>query len=180
VADALFGAVNPSGKLCVSIPHSEGQLPIYYNYRPRGRGDYVDLPTKPLYPFGFGLSYTSFAYRDLAVENREGNRPARVMVTVENVGRRAGAEVAQLYLQDIKSSVTRRVAELKAFEKVFLQPGEARRLRFELDDEAFGLWNEEMAWVIEPGEFEVRVGGDSTATLKATLTVGAQAEKRNE
>ena len=178
VASVLFGKTNPSGKLCLSIPQSEGQLPIYYNYKPRARGDYLDLVTQPLFPFGHGLSFTQFSYRDLQVEAKSPHS-ASVVVTVENTGDRTGAEVAQLYLHDLKSSVTRHVAELKAFEKVFLRPGEARRLEFTLDAEAFGLWNEAMHWEIEPGDFAVRVGGDSTATLAATLTLPGT-KKENE
>ena len=173
VASVLLGETTPSGKLCLSVPHSEGQLPVYYNYKPRARGDYLDLQTKPLFPFGYGLSYTRFAYGDLDVRVKSATS-ATVAVTVKNTGNRAGAEVAQLYLRDVKSSVTRRMAELKAFEKVLLQPGETRRLEFALDAEAFGLWNEAMQWQIEPGDFEVRVGGDSLAALGGTITLPGQ------
>jgi len=173
VAEALFGEINPSGKLCISIPRSESQLPIYYNHKPLARGDYLDLPASPLYPFGFGLSYTRFAYRDLSVEPSHMSLPWRftVTVTVENQGDRAGAEVVQLYLRDKAATVVRRVAELKAFKKVTLQPGESQRVSFELGEEELGLWNPDMRWVVEPGEFEVRVGGDSTADLAGTFAV---------
>jgi len=177
VAEALFGEINPSGKLCLSVPRSEGQLPVYYNHKPLARGDYQDLSAVPLYPFGYGLSYTHFGYRDLVIEPLHDIKSAsfKIMVMVENQGDRAGAEVVQLYLRDKTASIIRRVAELKGFHKVILQPRESRQVSFELGEEELGLWNSEMHWVVEPGEFEVHIGGDSTAALSAVFTV-----KRNE
>ena len=173
VAEILFGDINPSGKLAISVPRSEAQLPIYYNHKPLARGPYLDLPAEPLYPFGFGLSYSRFVYQDLLIEPSRTNSLAHfaVSVTLENQGARAGAEVAQLYLRDKAATVVRRVAELKAFAKIFLQPGESRRVTFSLGDEELGLWNPDLRWVVEPGDFEVRVGGDSTAALTGTFTV---------
>ncbi|MCE0483239.1 MAG: glycoside hydrolase family 3 C-terminal domain-containing protein [Methylacidiphilales bacterium] len=173
VAEALFGDFNPSGKLSISVPRSEAQLPVYYNHKPAARLDYSDMPSTPLYPFGFGLSYTRFAYRDLAVEPSHQSPPARftVSVTVQNVGDREGAEVVQLYLRDKAATIVRRVAELKGFLKITLRPNEDRRVIFDLGPDELGLWNAEMQWVVEPGEFIVRVGGDSTAPLTASFTV---------
>ena len=173
VAEALFGEINPSGKLCLSVPRSEGQLPVYYNHKPLARGDYQDLLGTPLYPFGHGLSYTRFGYRDLIVEPLHDAKSTRfkATVTVENQGDRPGAEVVQLYLRDKAASITRRVAELKGFSKVTLESRESRQVSFELGEDELGLWNSEMRWVVEPGEFEVRMGGDSTATLSASFTV---------
>ena len=173
MAEAIFGLINPSGKLCISVPRSEAQLPVFYNHKPSSRLDYHDLSAQPLYPFGFGLSFTEFSYRDLNVEPTHMARPTRftINVTVENRGGRAGAEVVQLYLRDKAATVVRRVAELKAFEKVTLQPGESRRVVFTLDEEELGLWNPEMRWTVEPGEFEVRVGGDSHAVLTSGFAV---------
>jgi beta-glucosidase len=173
VAEALFGDINPSGKLSISVPVSEAQLPVYYNYKPLARGAYLDLPAEPLYPFGFGLSYTKFGYSDLSIVPSPGKSSTNFIVsaTIENQGDRAGAEVVQLYLRDKAATVVRRVAELKAFEKINLQPGESRQVKFELGEEELGLWNPAMRWVVEPGEFDVRVGGDSTTALTGFFTV---------
>ncbi len=173
VAEAIFGLINPSGKLCISVPRSEAQLPVYYNHKPSSRLDYHDLSAQPLYPFGFGLSYTKFGYKDLLVEPARMAWPARfiVEVTIENQGTCAGAEVVQLYLRDKAATVTRRVSELKAFERVSLQPGESRQMTFVLGNEELGLWNPAMCWTVEPGEFEVRIGGDSSAALTRGFTV---------
>jgi len=179
VAEVLFGDVNPSGKLAISVPRSEAQLPVYYNHKPLARGPYLDLPAEPLYPFGFGLSYTRFSYQELAVEPAHANLPAQfaVSVIVKNEGDREGAEVVQLYLRDKAATVVRRVTELKAFEKIVLKPGESRWVTFELGGEELGLWNPDMRWVVEPGEFEVRVGGDSTTALTALFTIDPTTEK---
>ena len=133
--------------------------------------DYHDSSAQPLYPFGFGLSYTEFGYRDLCVEPT-GPAPStrfHVTVTAENRGAHAGAEVVQLYLRDKAATVVRRVAELKAFEKIILQPGESRQVNFVLGDEETGLWNPAMRWTVEPGKFEVRVGGDSRGCANARV-----------
>jgi beta-glucosidase len=173
VGEALFGIINPSGKLAISIPRSEAQLPIYYNYKPTSRKDYHDLPATPLYPFGFGLSYTQFAYSDLVVRPSSipGSNKFEVAVTVKNEGNRAGAEVVQLYLRDKAATIVRRITELKAFRKITLAPGESECVRFEIGESELGFWNTDMRWAVEPGEFEVRVGGDSSAALNGVLTV---------
>ena len=162
IAEVLFGEYNPGGKLPFTWPRHEGQLPLYYNMRPSGRGyDYVDMPGKPLFPFGHGLSYTRFEYRDLRVEVCEGGRRVKVSFKVSNVGSREGDEVAQLYVRDVVSSVARPLKELKKFKRVTLKPGESRTLEFTLEPDDLAFYDEGMKRVVEPGEFEVMVGSSS-------------------
>lgn len=168
VADILFGDVNPSGRLPVTVPSHSGQLPVYYNYRPSkacrmSRSHYVDMPTTPLFEFGHGLSYTTFAYANLRI-SPEQIRPAgevEVSADVTNTGSREGAEVVQLYLDDLISPVSTPVKELKGFEKIWLKPGETRTVRFRLTPEHLSLLNEPLEPVVEPGLFEVMVGSSS-------------------
>ncbi len=164
VAQTLVGDNNPAGRLPITFPISEGQLPLVYNHKPTGRGDdYADLPGAPLFPFGFGLSYTSFQYSDLRVE------PAMigigdssvVRLRVKNTGDRDGDEVVQLYLRDELASVARPVIELRGFERIRLARGEEGELRFVLGPEALRMLNTEMKWVVEPGAFRVAVGASS-------------------
>jgi beta-glucosidase len=169
VADVLFGDYNPSGRLPVTVPRHVGQLPMYYNYMPSKedtkRRGYVDMPPSPLWEFGYGLSYTSFEYSDLRIEPVEirssGN--VRVSMQLKNTGPRAGREVVQLYLNDAVSSVFRPVKELKRFEKIALEPGQARRVEFELTPEDLSLLNRSLKRVVEPGTFVVMVGSSSEA-----------------
>lgn len=168
VADILFGDVNPSGRLPVTVPRHSGQLPVYYNYRPSkaywmSRSHYVDMPATPLFEFGHGLSYTTFTYANLRISPKQ-IRPAgevEVSVEVTNTGPREGAEVVQLYLDDVISSVSTPVKELKGFEKVWLKPGETRTVRFRLTPEHLSLLDEHLEPVVEPGLFEVMVGSSS-------------------
>jgi beta-glucosidase len=167
VADVLFGDCNPSGRLPITVPRSVGQLPMYYNYRSSNgrlaRSRYVDMPGTPLYPFGYGLSYTQFKYSDLRIEPRQ-IRPdgeTKVSVTVTNTGKRAGAEVAQLYIRDVLSTVTRPVKELRGFQKVFLQPGESKTVELKLGFDDLKLLDRNMHWVVEPGQFQIMVGASS-------------------
>ncbi len=171
VADIIFGDYNPSGRLSVTIPAHVGQLPVYYNYKPskeywlNSRKDraYVDMSPYPLYEFGFGLSYTTFEYSDLSVTPGE-NGPAgdfKISMNVQNTGNRSGAEVVQLYLKDVVSSVTRPVKELKGFEKVMLNPGEKKRVEFTITPESLSFLDRNMNWVVEPGKFSVMVGSSS-------------------
>jgi beta-glucosidase len=173
VADVLFGKVNPGGKLPVSIPRSVGQLPVYYNHKPTARRGYLFDTTSPLYPFGYGLSYTKFDVSAPRVVTPQvaTNQPATVDVDVANTGSRAGDEVVQLYVRDDQSSVTRPVIELKRFQRVTLAPGEKRTIRFTLQPDDFALWNAQMKRVVEPGTFTISAGPNSVDLKSATLTV---------
>ncbi|MEI9928438.1 MAG: glycoside hydrolase family 3 N-terminal domain-containing protein [Sphingomonas sp.] len=173
LADVIFGRYNPGGKLPVSIARNVGQLPIYYNMKPTARRGYQFGDTSPLYPFGYGLSYTSFDIAAPVLEKSTIGIADTVKVTVDvaNTGTRAGDEVVQLYLHDDEASVTRPVIELKRFQRVTLQPGEKKTVTFELTPRDLSLWNVDMKRVVEPGTFTVSSGPDS-ATLKSTkLTV---------
>jgi beta-glucosidase len=182
IADVLFGDVNPGGKLPVTFPLSVGQIPIYYNHKNTGRptdvnnkytSKYLDVPVTPLYPFGFGLSYTQFRISDLRLSARSIPAGGRLTasVEVENTGKREGDEVVQLYLRDVASSRTRPVRELKGFERITLLPGEKRRVTFTLTPAELGFYNREMRFVVEPGEFKVFVGNSSTGGLEASFEV---------
>jgi beta-glucosidase len=177
IADVLFGDANPSGKLPVSLPRSMGQLPLFYNYKPSGRiDDYVDLSGKPLFPFGFGLSYTSFGYRGLVITPANARAVDKVTVSleVENTGSLAGDEVVQLYVHDKLASVVRPIKELKAFQRISLQPGETRQVRLELDVHQLGLYDAGLNFIVEPGEFDMMVGSSSEdIRLQGTLVVTA-------
>ncbi|HYV96990.1 MAG TPA: glycoside hydrolase family 3 C-terminal domain-containing protein, partial [Gemmatimonadaceae bacterium] len=164
VADILFGDANPAGRLPVTYPISEGQLPLVYNHRPTGRGDdYLDLTGQPLYPFGFGLSYTTFEYSDLAIEPAEmaPGASATVRCTIKNTGTRAGDEVVQLYIRDVLASLARPVEELKGFARVSLAPGESKSVTFTLSPRELQMLDKNMKWVVEPGSFRIMVGASS-------------------
>ncbi len=173
IADALFGKVNPGGKLPVSVARDSGQLPIYYNYKPTARRGYLFSSTQPLYPFGYGLSYTTFTMGapKLSADTIKPGDPVSVSVDVTNSGDRAGDEVVQVYVRDMVSSVTRPVKELKAFQRVTLKPGEARTVTLQLGPEAFRFWNIDMKRVIEPGTFEIMAGASSANVKTVTLTI---------
>ena len=163
VAELLWGDLNPSGRLPITFPLAEGQLPLSYNHRPTGRGDrYLDLPGEPLFPFGFGLSYTSFAYTDLRVdppETRTGDVAIRCVV--RNAGDRAGTEVVQLYLRDILATTSRPVAQLAGFTRVALAPGESREVTFRVNRSQLQMLDVNGRWVVEPGTFQVMLGSSS-------------------
>jgi beta-glucosidase len=164
VGDVLFGDVNPAGRLPVTFPMAEGQLPLSYNHKPTGRGDdYLDLTGMPLFPFGFGLSYTSFEYSDLRVTPAEipTDGTVTVRLRVRNAGSRAGDEVVQLYVRDVLGSVARPIMELKGFTRVTLAPGEAREVAFTLGPRHLRMLDAGMNWVVEPGIFRVMVGASS-------------------
>jgi beta-glucosidase len=173
VADVLLGKVNPGGKLPVTIPRSAGQLPVFYNHKPTARRGYLFDTTRPLYPFGFGLSYTSFDISAPRVLTPAiaANQRARIAVDVANAGSRAGDEVVQLYVHDDEASVTRPVIELKRFQRLTLQPGERRTITFELTPDDFALWNPQMKRVVEPGTFTIYAGPNSVDLKSAKLTV---------
>ncbi|MRW84021.1 beta-glucosidase [Pseudoduganella sp. FT26W] len=173
-ADLLFGRANPGGKLPVSIARSVGQLPIFYNHKPSARRGYIDGSTKPLYPFGFGLSYTTFAISEprLTKASIGVGDATKVEVDVTNTGKRAGDEVVQIYIRDDVSSVTRPVLELKAFKRVTLQPGEKRTLSFDIKPSDLWFYNTEMQRVVEPGSFTIHAGPDSANLKSVKLMVG--------
>jgi len=182
IAQVLFGDYNPSGKLPMTFPRSVGQVPIYYNHFSSGRADptplvfwthYSDESNNPLYPFGYGLSYTQFEYSnlDMIMTDAAGRQPVTVQVTVKNTGKVAGEEVAQLYIHDKVASVTRPVKELKGFQKLSLQPGESKIVEFKLTDAELGYYTNDGAFVVEPGEFDIMVGGSSQSGLTTTLKV---------
>ena len=166
VASILFGDRSPSGKLTISFPYHVGQQPVYYNQNPGWHGSppsYIDMPVEPLFSFGYGLSYTTFAYSNLKILNQEvtDGEPVRVEVDVENTGQRAGVEIVQLYINDLYSSVTTPVKELKAFQRVSLEPGERKTVQLEIPFAQLALVDADMETVVEPGTFEVMVGGSS-------------------
>jgi beta-glucosidase len=185
VADVLFGDYNPSGKLPVTFPRNVGQVPIYYNTKNTGRpytadkqgqkylSRYLDVPNSPLYPFGYGLSYTSFGYSPVTL-SKASIRPGETLsarVTVTNTGKRAGEEVVQLYVRDLVGSVTRPVKELKGFQKVMLKPGESRTLQFTLSDRDLAFHRADMSYGAEPGEFKLWIGPSSAEGNEASFTL---------
>jgi beta-glucosidase len=184
IADVLFGDYNPSGKLPMSFPRTEGQIPVYYDHFSTGRppdndseafyrSGYIDLPNSPQYPFGFGLSYTRFVYSALHV-NKTSIRPGEaleVSVTLANTGNYDGEETVQLYIRDLVASVTRPVKELKAFKKVFLKKGESREVRFTLTTEDLKFYDRNLRRIAEPGEFSVFAGGNSRDLQEASFTL---------
>ncbi|HUP49783.1 MAG TPA: fibronectin type III-like domain-contianing protein, partial [Thermoanaerobaculia bacterium] len=173
LADVLFGDVNPSAKLPITFPRSVGQIPIYYNHLPTGRPEdpelkytskYIDSPNDPLYPFGHGLSYTTFEYSDLRVTGGESG-PITVSAAIRNGGGRAGDEIVQLYINDPVASVSRPVRELKGFQRVTLAPGQSRRVEFTLRKDDLEFWHEGR-WVFEPGTFRVWIAPSSVSGLE--------------
>jgi beta-xylosidase len=172
-AQVLFGNVNPGGKLAVTFPRTVGELPAYYNHKPSVRVPYLFEKRGPLFPFGHGLSYTTFKFARLKLAPARIAREGETSVSVEvtNTGPRAGDEVAQLYIRDQVSSVTRPVKELKGFRRVHLKAGETRTVSFKLTPAELGFYNAGMQWVVEPGAFEVMAGPDSVNTISATLEV---------
>jgi beta-glucosidase len=173
VADVLFGRADPGGKLPVSIARNVGQLPIFYNRKPTARRGYLFDTTAPLYPFGYGLSYTSFEVSAprLARAAIRANEPVAVSVDVANTGRRDGDEVVQLYVRDDEASVTRPVIELKRFQRVRLAPGQRRTVTFTLTPDDLALWNVHMKRVVEPGTFTISAGPNSVELKSTKLTV---------
>lgn len=175
VADVLFGDFNPGGKLPVSIPRSVGQLPIYYNYKPSARRGFLWDDAKPLFPFGYGLSYTAFELKHVRLAKKKIRRTdsTRVLVDVSNTGKRTGTEVVQLYIRDLVSSVTRPVKELKGFKKVALEPGETQTVVLDITPDSLAFYDVNMKYVVEPGTFEIMVGASSRAAdlQKLILTV---------
>ncbi len=184
IADVLYGGYNPSGKLSISFPRSVGQIPIYYNHKNTGRpydggantkfrSDYLDVSNEPLYPFGYGLSYTTFGYSSLSLSSKSIHPADRleVSLTVTNTGNYDGEETVQVYIQDLVASVTRPVKELIGFSKVFLKKGESRDLVFDLGVNDLKFYNADLKYVYEPGEFKVFVGTSSQDVQEADFTL---------
>lgn len=172
-AHVLFGDVNPGGKLPITFPHSVGELPVYYNHKPSAEQPYLFENPAPLFAFGHGLSYTTFRFSNLRLEPARITREGETTVTVDvtNTGSREGDEVAQLYIRDKISSVTRPVKELKGFQRIRLKPGETATARFRLTSAELGFYDPEMRWVVEPGAFEIMAGASSVSTINTSLEV---------
>lgn len=184
IADVLFGKVNPSGKITMTFPRSVGQVPIYYSHKNTGRpiankegkfekfrSNYIDERNEPLFPFGFGLSYTTFKYGKINISSNKmtSSSTIKVVVDVSNTGNYDGQEVVQLYTRDLVGSVTRPVKELKGFQKILLKKGETKTLTFEISANDLKFYNSELKYVAEPGKFEVFVGGDSDTDKNASF-----------
>ena len=183
IGDVLFGRVNPSGKLTMSFPQNVGQIPLYYAHKNTGRplhdgkwfekfrSNYLDVTNEPLYPFGFGLSYTTFAYSDISLSqtsmNMQGVLTASVNVT--NTGAFPGGEVVQLYIRDLVGSTTRPVKELKGFERMYLQPGQTRTVTFKIAPEMLKFYNYDLQYVVEPGDFSIMIGPNSRDVQTASI-----------
>ena len=176
VADVLFGDVSPAGRLPISVPRAIGTIPVYYDHKPSARRPYLFEQPGPQWPFGFGLSYTTFTYDNLAVkpEKIAPDGKTTVSVTVTNSGKRASDEVVQLYIHDVVSSVTRPVQELKGFRRIHLAPGESKQVAFPLGFDELSFYDVKMKRVVEPGRFEVMVGGSSDNVKKVNLEVTAR------
>lgn len=184
IADVLFGDVNPSGKLTATFPRNVGQIPIFYNHKNTGRplgnkegkfekfkSNYIDVRNEPLYPFGYGLSYTTFEYSNLKLDQTSINMDGKINITVDvtNTGNYDGKEVIQLYIRDVVGSVTRPVKELKGFKKAFIKKGETQTVSFDISVEDLKFYNYDLDFVAEPGDFEVFVGTNSDASLKTSF-----------
>ncbi len=163
VAEVLFGDVNPGGKLPISVPRSVGHLPAFYNYKPSARRGYLFDDVSPLYPFGFGLSYTTFAFKNVRLKKKKirAKDSTQVLVDVTNTGKRAGTEVVQMYVRDCVSSVTRPVKELKRFQKISLLPGETKTVALDISPDSLAFYDINMKYIVESGDFEIMVGSSS-------------------
>ncbi len=175
LAEILFGLATPTGRLPVSMPRTTGQAPLYYAHKPSGRPleadgpfrtRYVDMPTAPLFPFGYGLSYTSFSYSDLRLSSAHMRGTLEISALITNTGERTGTEVVQLYVRDLVGSLTRPVRELKDFQRITLQPGEARRVSFILREEDLAFTRADGSWGVEPGRFKVWIAPHAEAGLE--------------
>jgi beta-glucosidase len=185
IGDVLFGDVNPSGKLTVTFPQNVGQIPLYYNHKNTGRPladekwfyrfrtNYLDVSNDPLYPFGYGLSYTSFNYGDIKLSSNslKVGQKITASINVTNTGKVAGEEVVQLYTRDLVGSMTRPVKELKGFQKIMLQPGETKTVNFNINEELLKFYNRELKFVAEPGDFKVFIGANVSDVKEADFTL---------
>jgi beta-glucosidase len=176
IADALFGEINPSGKLPITFPRSAGHIPAYYNHRPSARRGYnLGYEVSPLFAFGHGLSYTTFQYSKPTISSPTMKMSpvgtVTVSVEVKNTGLRKGAEVVQVYIRDEYSSVPRPVKELKEFKKIWLEPGQSQTVTFTINQEMLSFYDVNMKWIVEPGDFSIMVGTASDKTESVKLTV---------
>lgn len=186
IADVVFGDVSPSGRLTMSMPRNVGQLPIYYNHLNTGRplpegtdefvkfrSSYLDVPNSPLYPFGYGLTYTTFDYSDLALSSNEMTQDGTITASVKltNTGKREATETVQLYIRDLVGSVSRPVRELKGFERVTLKPGESRTVKFDITPDMLKFYNFDLVYGNEPGDFDLFIGPNCAQGLKGTFTL---------
>nr|WP_211459797.1 glycoside hydrolase family 3 N-terminal domain-containing protein [Bacteroides salyersiae] len=185
IGDVLFGRVNPSGKLTMSFPQNVGQIPLYYAHKNTGRplhdgkwfekfrSNYLDVTNEPLYPFGFGLSYTTFAYSDISLSQSSMDMQGMITASVDvsNTGLLPGGEVVQLYIRDLVGNTTRPVKELKGFERIYLQPGQTRTVTFKIAPEMLKFYDYDLQYVIEPGDFQVMIGSNSRDVKTAAFTV---------
>jgi beta-glucosidase len=174
MVDALFGTVNPSGKLPISFPRTVGHIPAYYNYKPSAKRGYnLGFQSTPLFAFGHGLSYTTFIYSNLRISSptmkKDGS--AKVSIDIKNTGTRNGSETVQMYIRDIFSSVTRPVKELKGFKKINLNVGETQTVNFTITPELLSFYDKDMNWIVEPGDFEIMVGTASDNNTSINLKV---------
>jgi beta-glucosidase len=179
IAEALFGDLNPGGKLPITIPRSVGHVPAYYNHKPSARRGYLFDEVSPLYPFGYGLSYTTFRIANVRIEKTriDADEPTRVLADVTNTGQRTGDEVVQLYIRDVVSSVTRPVKELKGFRRVTLEPGRTTTVAFDLTPDRLAFHDIDMQFRVEPGEFRVMVGNSSRDEDLQTVTLRVNGEE---
>ena len=175
LAEVLFGDYNPAGRLPITFPMHESQLPLYYNHKPTGRGDdYLNLTGKPLFPFGFGRSFTTFKYSDLKIDKTmiDSNESAEVSFLIQNTGQFAGDEVVQLYIRDIISSVVRPLRELKGFQRIYLKPGERQKITFKITTDLLSMLDKDLNPALEPGDFRIMIGASSVdIRLRGIVTV---------
>jgi beta-glucosidase len=176
VAEVLFGDYNPGGKLPITIPRSAGHIPAFYNHKPTARRGYLFDDVSPLYPFGFGLSYTTFAIENVRLDKAKirNGATARVSADVMNTGDRAGSETVQMYIRDVFSSATRPVKELKGFRRVALEPGEKQTVTFEITPELLAFYDANMKYTVEPGDFEIMIGSSSRDADLQKVTLAVQ------
>ena len=183
ICDVVFGDVAPSGKLTVTMPRNVGQIPIYYNHLNTGRPNprwftkfttnYLDVPNDPLFPFGYGLSYTTFKYSPMTLSSNAMNAGGTInaTVTVTNTGKVEGTEVVQFYIRDMVGSIARPVQELKGFERISLKPGESRTVTFTINADLLKFYNKDLEYVCEPGQFEAMIGPNSRDVQRLTFTL---------
>ena len=184
IADVLYGAVNPSGKLSATFPIHVGQVPVYHSQLNTGRpynneefskfkSNYLDIPNEPLYPFGYGLSYTSFTFSDvqLSATSVKNGQKLKASVTITNTGKYDGEEVVQLYIRDVVASISRPMKELRGFQKIAVKAGESKTVSFDIGNEQLGFYNSALKWVVEPGDFKIFVGPNSRDLKEANLKV---------